>query len=226
MNSIEIKNSDIINDLNLFLEIKDNYLDVLSCQDRHLTKEQKEYLLSEEYMQKIIALKNKHNGFPERVVSYSLLKNNIEFNKDAKINSVKKIKELSALYNNFNEEFKAKYCIKRTALSAIYPPGGMISWHNNANASAYNLLFTWSENGDGWFKYRDGKTKEVVTVHDVPGWQFKYGYFGGYDDPESDIIYHAASTNCWRITVAFTFDRSNDSELLQKWFLEDIATEL
>ena len=50
----------------------------------------------------------------------------------------------------------------------MYPPGGYISWHNNANASAYNLIFTWSETGDGYFKYIDGETKEEIVIKDKP----------------------------------------------------------
>ena len=41
-----------------------------------------------------------------------------------------------------------------------------ISWHNNANAPAYNLIFTWSETGDGWFKYWDMKEQRIVKFED------------------------------------------------------------
>ena len=63
--------------------------------------------------------------------------------------------------------------VRHNALTAIYPPGGYISWHNNANASAYNLIFTWSESANGQFNYVDPSTKEVVVMRDVEGWQCK-----------------------------------------------------
>jgi len=227
MKSIEIKNRQIIQDLDNFVDIKNEFIDLLLPSGDNLTEEKKQYYLSEEYLNKIIDMKTEHDGFPETINSYSLLRNGIQFDqKNPSKEKQDRIKHLSAKFDRVNDAFKTNYCVKRTALAAIYPPGGMISWHNNANASAYNLIFTWSENGDGWFKYVDSKTKKIVTIHDHPGWQFKYGYFGSYHDPEIDLCYHAASTNCWRITVAFVFDRSIDSENMQNWFLEDIATEL
>ena len=48
-------------------------------------------------------------------------------------------------------------------------PSKDISWHNNANASAYNFIFTWSEHGDGYFDYVDTSTGEVVRIPDVKG---------------------------------------------------------
>ena len=36
---------------------------------------------------------------------------------------------------------------RKQALSAIYPPGGYVGWHTNADVPGRNLLFTWSQKG-------------------------------------------------------------------------------
>ena len=46
----------------------------------------------------------------------------------------------------------------------------------------YNLVFTWSETGDGQFQYMDTKTGETVVMKDRKGWQCKAGYFGSYGE--------------------------------------------
>ena len=52
-----------------------------------------------------------------------------------------------------------------------------IGWHNNANASAYNLIFTWSETGDGYFKYVDGYTGDEIVIPDKKGGNVKNWLF-------------------------------------------------
>ena len=117
-----------------------------------------------------------------------------------------KLQTLLATYNN--------------ALCTVYPPEGFISWHNNANASAYNLIFTWSETGDGYWKHIDPHTGEQVLVKDVPSWQCKAFFFGGYEDDPKDLVYHMASTDCWRMTISYIFDRHH------KQFWQDIIEEI
>ena len=104
-------------------------------------------------------------------------------------------------FDEVNRDLKIELGLNCSTLSQLYPPKGFIDWHNNANASAYNLIFTWSEKGDGWFKYVDPKTQEVVTVQDEKGWNLKAGHFGTYGS--GDVVYHAASTNCYRMTLSY-----------------------
>ena len=127
-------------------------------------------------------------------------------------------------YNTINSEMQEKLCTKHNALCVMYPPGGYISWHNNANASAYNLVFTWSETGDGYFKYIDGETKEEIVMQDVSGWQCKASYFGAYDEPAHKLVYHTASTDCWRITVSYIFNREELSLGIQEDVIEEIKS--
>jgi hypothetical protein len=92
-----------------------------------------------------------------------------------------------------------------------YPPGGHMSWHDNRMAWGYNIMFTWSEKGDGTFKYLDNKTKEIVEISDVPGWSTKVGYYGpcnedpvtGTYKPTDDTFWHCFSNNDNRFTFAF-----------------------
>lgn len=105
-------------------------------------------------------------------------------------------------------KLRSELGVETSALSQLYPPGGFIGWHNNANASAHNLIFTWSETGDGWFKYIDPKTSELVTVQDEAGWNLKAGYFGAYGS--DDVVYHAARTNCWRMTLSYVLGHNTD----------------
>ena len=107
---------------------------------------------------------------------------------------------------------------------AIYPPGGFISWHNNANAAAFNLIFTWSEFGEGCFKYIHPETKEEVICEDEAGqWSCKAAYFGHYGEPDK-LLYHAADTDNWRTTVSYTFNTEMASEEFREMVIADISS--
>ena len=70
----------------------------------------------------------------------------------------------------------------------MYPPGGYISWHNNANASAYNLVFTWSESGNGYFKYIDGETKKEIVEGIAKALGISYQDIAGLEkSPKADL---------------------------------------
>ena len=90
------------------------------------------------------------------------------------------------------------------ALMNYYPEKGLTGWHTNWDANAYQLLLTWSEDGDGYFEYLDLKTNEIVRVQDVPGWQARWYYFARKDETEHHC-WHACYTNSPRFTMAFKF---------------------
>ena len=123
-------------------------------------------------------------------------------------------------YTELNNKLQIILATYNNALCTVYPPGGFISWHNNANASAYNLIFTWSETGDGYWKHIDPYTKEQIIIKDKPGWQCKAFFFGGYADDPNSLVYHAASTDCWRMTISYVFDRKH--EQLQDDIIEEL----
>jgi len=196
----------------------DNYLvtEPTCWNQRH----EQERFTSDEELFKIMEMGRDHDGFPEAIYGYSMT-NNLKFKPHS--TSAQKV-EFGNRIKSMMSNIMLSFNFKTNALFTVYPPGGYISWHNNANAPAYNFIFTWSENGDGWFKYWDMQKKEIVTMQDVPGWQCKAGYFGAYSHGEEHLFYHAASTNCTRMTVAFTLSRDETSLNWQDDIIEEISS--
>ena len=163
--------------------------------------------MSDEYKMSIINQGTSHGGYPD--VGYY-----IQMKPEQVIwvgNDHQFRREYFNTYRVFDESMINELGIRRNALCVAYPPGGFIGWHNNANCSSYNLIFSYSETGDGYWQHVNPHTNEVETVPDVPGWQCKAAYFGAYDehDPKT-LVYHTAKTNsCWRMTVSYIFDRTN-----------------
>lgn len=191
--------------------------------DNRLTVKDKEYYTGDEYFKKIKDMGDQHSGYPEFVKSHSVAMNNLRFTQGTQTPTMDNIVKK---YGEVVDKIAKMFMLRYNALFAVYPPDGFISWHNNANASAYNFIFTYSETGDGYWKHWDTKENKMVTIPDVPGWQCKAGYFGAYKEGEENLVYHAAATNsCWRMTVAFVLDRSEMSQGIQDWIIEDIMTE-
>jgi len=119
-----------------------------------------------------------------------------------------------------------------SALLTYYPPGGYVGWHTNYDANAYQILFTWSD-GNGFFRYLDNKTGEMVTIPDVKGWQCRHYYFGSDKEPEN-LCWHSAYAGGERITLAYKFvnngvangdakDRS--AQMMRDMLIEEIESE-
>ena len=169
---------------------------------------------STEYMHRVIQMGRQHEGFPERMQSFHGLQPG-KVDDGADVRMLQKYRDVA---QETNVELMTELSAHRNTLVTVYPPGGFISWHNNANAAGYNVIFSWSENGDGWFDYWDLDKKERVRVQDVPGWQCKMGYFGGYHQQDR-LCFHAAATNCLRISVAYVFQEAED---MWESIIEDI----
>lgn len=223
MKNIPIKNKELISVLD---EVKQYY------DDRERLKkylrvngegDDAEYFCGDEYRDIIVNMGEDHEGFPDATCSISLKNTHLDTRDKEKDNKV--IAQLVERYSTLNEKLCTILSARNCALFTMYPPGGFLSWHNNANASAYNLIFSWSETGDGYFKYVDGNTGEDVVMQDVEGWQCKAGYFGSYQEPWNKRVYHCAKTNCWRITVSFMFDRTDMSMGLQDEIIEEIMSD-
>ena len=222
-----------VRDINLknqeFIEILDEYKDYLMQRknpddDPYVSKVlpvgcpdiNAEDWVSDAKMYQVMNQGERHEGFPEKMKGINGLKymnsNNLE---DPMAPDIKeKTKEINSKLIEF-------LSCKNNALNACYPPGGLISWHNNANAPGYNIIITWSETGDGWFDYWDLDKKERVRIQDKPGWQAKMTYFGPYSKPDT-LCYHAAYTDCWRITIAFVFLEADE---FWREVIEDLETE-
>lgn len=150
-----------------------------------------DWYTGEGFMRQIISMKENHSGAAEK--SYSVAIKPDHYNgKDSRY---------ILDYSNLNYLIQSELGTQNSALSQFYPSNGFIGWHNNANASAYNLILTWSETGEGWFKYIDPKTHELITMKDSSGWTLKAGYFGSYGS--GNVVYHAARTYCPRITLSY-----------------------
>ena len=122
----------------------------------------------------------KVDGFPEQTVGVDLMRFTTPFD------SVQKALKL------LDRELIDWSGSRNNAVKMLYPKGGFMGWHHNANAAGYNILLSWSEKGLGFFRYQDPITKEVVTMQDTPGWTCKVGYYGRWSEPEK-IYWHCAS---------------------------------
>jgi hypothetical protein len=160
---------------------------------------QADYYTGEEEMWKIVDEGLDHRGAAETSVCYPI-KPDHYFGTHPE--------EYRKTWNALNFSLMEELGVQNSALSTLYPPDGFIGWHNNADAPAYNLIFTWSEKGDGWFRYIDTRTQQVVTIQDEEGWNVKAGYFGSYGSGQ--VVYHAARTNCYRMTLSYTLGHDED----------------
>ena len=148
----------------------------------------------------------------------------------------KMVREDKEMWGDFMQkvkyDFAAELGAHTSALLSYYPPGGFVGWHTNFDANAYQVLFTWSETGEGFFEYYDKQNDEIIKIDDVPGWQCRHYYFGA--GHETDLhCWHAAYTECQRITLAYKFvnngsvDNPEDAQArqLRDMLIEDIETE-
>ena len=217
MKDIPINNSEILETLNKFLWFYDERnQEVAKCR-LWCNGKDRNHFTGDKHRDSVISRGSIHNGFPETGYYYSFKTNHQGSGKNLTT-------EVMKYYTTINEELQVKLCTAHNGLCALYPPKGFISWHNNANAAAYNIIFTWSETGDGYFKYVDGYTGDEIVIPDKKGWQCKAGYFGAYDEEPEKLLYHTASTNCWRMTVAYMFNREEMSVGIQEDEIEEIKS--
>lgn len=194
MQKVYIMNERLLSILDRWVLFVDKY-DVMS-NNTMLDGKDRDHYVSNEYLESIQA---DHIGHPETARSYCI--------KPPHYKGVDKNYQLE--YNILDSEMRTELGVRQSALSQLYPEDGFIAWHSNADASSFNLIFTWSEKGDGYFKYVDPITKNHIWMVDKKGWQCKAGYFGANDEPDK-VMYHCAATNCKRITLSYTlgFDES------------------
>ena len=193
MRFIDINNSHVLDILERFRYLYRDKYDITKTNKHIGDKSNREYYTSEEYMRKVISWGKEHRGFPHTAYSYPIKPEHYDGDDP----------QYESDYNDIDYRMKRDVGFNSSALTQLYPPGGFIDWHNNANSTTYNILFTWNETGDGWFKWYDMKKDEVVTMPDKKGWSAKVGYYPSYGESEPPL-YHCASTDSWRITMAYT----------------------
>lgn len=108
------------------------------------------------------------------------------------------------------------------ALSMVYPENGYIGWHHNGNYPGYNVLFSYSQDGNGNFSYWDYDTKSIQRMQDVPGWNVKAGYYSSQDTERDKVYWHSAQTKNQRISIGFILE----NETVWKEMLTKISSEI
>lgn len=231
MKAIDIRNSEI-------QEMLDNWMWMYHERDKIIHNfyepgigETPEDWVNETHCNHIIGLGRDHDGYPEKVRAWNLKPEQYngppqDLIKERNYDFQPKVaEEMMRKFGESNFMTQTTLSSRIQALSALYPPTGFISWHNNANVPGYNLIFTWSETGDGYFQYVDSKG-DIIKIPDKKGWQCKGGYFGSYEDEQEKLVYHSAYTDCWRITVSFVYGWTDMSIGLHNEIIEEIETEL
>lgn len=213
MKTVPIRNKELIDILDQFVPLFHEVDFETARMDRDYSDV--EQYLNEDYKKYIMSQGHCHNGFPAKLIGIELASKDV-FTYESYYN------DLVIRAENLKAELQSWTGTRQNALSAVYPAGGYISWHNNANAPGYNVLFTWSSEGDGQFEYVDPITKEHIVVPDVKGWQCKVGYYGANWEP-SKLMYHAARTNCLRSTIAFMFNPDETGKQMSEMLVEDIS---
>ena len=98
--------------------------------------------------------------------------------------------------------------------AAFYPKKSKLSWHHNANAAGYHLLFSYSIDGNGFFRYYDVENKAVVTVDDPIGWTAKINYFPDHALGR-DVFWHCVGTENYRLSIGYTIPFNNVNRVLE-----------
>jgi len=216
MTPIEIKNQDILGILNKAEWFIDNHK--LLEDHLHLNGSNVDYTkwVSEEYKTKVIEEGQAHEGYPVTATGFSIKPEQIKYKKFNE--------EIPKMYDEINQELMVYFGARHNALFHVYPPNGFLSWHNNANASSYNLIFTYNPTGDGYFAYHDWETNRTKKMYDKVGWSCKYGYFGNYKDAREKLVYHCAQTNVWRMTISYIYN-AYDTDI-GKEFQQQVINEI
>jgi hypothetical protein len=212
MKLVDIKNEDI---LKIITEYSDWFfqqdLSELDKISNHEGRHQGYTLpkgCSLEHLEEVVSKDAEHIGYPEKTIS-------VDIASEERVSSEhkKKCRDMATTLCSY-------LGARNQAVNVYYPPGGFMGWHNNWNASGYNILLSYSKEGNGFFRYRDPITKEVVNMKDSPGWTCKVGYFGKGREPDK-VVYHCAGSHEARLTLGFVIPH------LEMWqdMIEDISGE-
>jgi len=131
------------------------------------------------------------------------------FPRETLMSSINASKTASESIKRYKRKLQRVLGGRNSALTALYPSDGYIGWHHNGNAPGYNILFSYSLDGDGCFKYYDYETKEIKVVQDQVGWNVKVGYYPSENIEPENVYWHAADTKNPRLSVAFIVDDRN-----------------
>lgn len=224
MTEVVIRNKHLLKRLNGFVEEFFSIEDYNNPKYRVFSSEDHvsnaEYYCGKEWLDHMLLNWESHSGYPEQHMSQPIS------------NMVKEDPEKFTVFRDkVKNDFAVEIGAMHSALLNYYPQNGFVGWHTNWNANCYQILFTWSKTGNGYFKYYDKKKDEIVTIQDKPGWQCRHYYFGRKDEPDHHC-WHAAYAGEDRITLAYKFTNNsiNDTmdvtaKLMRDQLVEDIESE-
>ena len=203
MQNIEIKNNELLKLLNSFSEwfntIDKKEIKIKGKEDVN------EYYTSEEYYESIN--KKDHIGYPEETYGIDL-----NMTQATPLCFREKIRNID---KDFNSILGSRNC----AVKMYYPKNGYMGWHNNNNAHGYNILFSYSKNGNGFFRYKEPKNLSTTTMFDSAGWTAKVGYYGNNDESDK-LFWHCARAYEDRLTLGFVIPDKNFWQMM----IEDIES--
>lgn len=129
----------------------------------------------------------------------------LELNHDHAYYDLEEVKERAKKTNSKLMDF---FGARNNALQMYYPAGGYIGWHNNANASGYNIILSCNPGADGEFEHWDHLNNKLNVFKDQAGWNCKVGYFGSFDESDK-MFWHCARTRTPRLTLSYViFDKN------------------
>jgi len=223
LTEVTIRNRGLLHTLDSFVDMFYSIPEDIRCSKEHQTlssqqaADDPEYFCGEEYLISQKALGSRHSGYPEEYYSHPV---------------THMVKSNPEIFTEFKDRVKHQFASEigahTSALLNYYPPGGFVGWHTNWNAHCYQILFTWSKDGNGYFRYWDNQKQEIVHTQDVPGWQCRHYYFGRLDEPEHHC-WHAAYAGSDRITLAYKFvnnSKSHPSDAMAQAMRDDLISEI
>lgn len=185
MKTIELRNKQLISILNTYIE---GFLGVDRSTFPYGNKElTPEYACGGEYL--LHMQSKKVTGFPEKTYG-------VDLHQYVPPTLAKPLQRLDTELMSWSGS-------RSNAVKMVYPQGGYMGWHHNANAPGFNILLSWSERGLGYFRYQDPITKEIVTIDDKPGWTCKVGYYGSFTEPEKMYWHCASAEHEERVTLGY-----------------------
>lgn len=188
----------------------------------YMTEGRPEYSTSRELLMSIDA--DSHSGFPPDLYGIDL---NYDTMKRMTVKADPEFyEEIRRVNNEVDDKLRNFLGARYAALKAFYPCNGYIAWHTNWNAPGYNIIFTYSKGGDGYWRHIDPigsnthkpDPEKLVHIPDQPGWHCKIGYYGTKAETDK-LVWHSAYTNEPRITMGYVIY----DEAIWRNMVEEIA---
>ena len=196
MTELVIRNKDILDKLEYVRStvFASKAMDAEYCKSKLMFSPDDALVSGEKYLSKEYLFKHmadpEHKGFPVEHCSFPIE------------HGMADDPLLEEVYMFSRIQFITDLGANSSAVFLYYPPGGFVGWHTNQNNSGYQFIFSYSENGNGYFQYYDQQTREVVVTKDQPGWRCHYHHFG--EEPD-EHCWHSAYTNEPRLTICVLF---------------------